>query len=237
MTYINALAICSLIIFLWSGVIEYAEGQISDNTSVESEYISLLNKVKSSVDILSLNIDKILTEKDNDTFDWQIVINAFTAGGGILAVFIGLASYRNSQSLRKKDVLKDIILPLISEFDSEKLKLAKDVLDDVIIKGAQTTEFSDGNYSKKNLDVILEPKNQFLQNKTVSDIRNSINNLLNFVVKLEYLLTVKILSEDEIIYFKPYINKIRDNEILKNYIKSQSIPLRGNIDINLSFVR
>jgi hypothetical protein len=91
--------------------------------------------------------------------------------------------------------------------------------------------------SKKNLHDILEPKNQFVQNKTVLEIRNSILNLLNFVVKLEYLLTVKILSEDEIIYFKPYIDKIRENEILKNYIKSQAIPLRGNIDPTLSSVK
>ena len=51
-----------------------------------------------------------------------------TAAGGIVTILHWTRTYQQSQVLRKKDILKDIIFPLIDKLDkSEKMYWAKSI--------------------------------------------------------------------------------------------------------------
>lgn len=57
----------------------------------------------------------------------------FTATGGLLGIGLALKTYSISEQVRRKDLTKDILIPLIAEFDSQKFQNAKDLLDDYLI--------------------------------------------------------------------------------------------------------
>jgi hypothetical protein len=90
----------------------------------------------------------------------QFFINLIAVAGGLVTVTIGLVTYLQSQTIRKKDIMKDIIDPLINEFDSPKFKIAKDLLDNKKVR----TKSMDGKgqpsehyYTMDNLKDLLRP--------------------------------------------------------------------------------
>jgi len=156
----------------------------------------------------------------------QLYISIATAVGGIVAVFIGVQTFRQSQAIKRKDIMKDIILPLLQEFNSEKMKMAKEILDKESIgadeKDGTDSRFPDRIYDISKLRIILD---EVSLTTTQDNIKKSFDALLDFLVKLQYLFNVGVLSADEITYFKPYIKKIADNNIITKYIDANKTQL------------
>lgn len=167
--------------------------------------------------------------------DRQLIINSIVAGGGLVTLFIGLRTYQQGQILKKKDVLKDIVIPLMQEFDSQKFKVAKDILDDVIIRRDQSIDYPDGSYTKNKLDRLLRNHNQHpITVEPEVEIREAFDAFLDFLVKLEYLITVGILNKKEISYFWYFIDKAATDPSVINYVKIYKFPLSGKLHPNLS---
>lgn len=197
--------------------------------NVDSKLVDPINRSAQSLTNVTING----TNPIND--DRQLLINAIVAGAGLVSLFIGLRTYQQSQILKKKDILKDILIPLMQEFDSQKFKVAKDILDDVIIRRSQSTDYPDGIYAKNKLDRILRDHNQapvILEPET--EIREAFDAFLDFLVKLEYLFTIAILNKNEISYFQYFIDKAATNPNVINYIKIYNFPLTGKLHPSLS---
>jgi hypothetical protein len=141
---------------------------------------------------------------------------------GIVTAIVGLYTYSNSASLKRKEILKDIIYPLFDEYNSTKIKTAKDIL----IYNARFRE-SDRIYDATKLGSILVTDMVKINSMTPTEkeIKMSFDNLFNFISKLEYLYNVKILNEADILNFKDPIKKIHQNGMIMTYIKNKDISI------------
>ena len=121
---------------------------------------------------------------------------------GIFGVFWGTHTYRESQVLKRKE----IVFPLMDEFDgSEKMEVAKRILDDFsdikkrfLDPKKIKTMRQEGYYHKHHLSEILRnhrvPDDDDKDRENLCsfddgeiEIRHSFDALLNFFSKLEYL--------------------------------------------------
>ena len=60
-------------------------------------------------------------------------------------------------------------------------------------------------------------------------IRFSFDKLLDFFSKLEYLLSIGLLTDKEIDYFRYYIDKAGRNEAVVNYVIAYNFPLHRRL--------
>ena len=174
--------------------------------------------------ISSTNDTDITKKTDSNKLDPTSIINALIGAGAGLGGFIwGLQTYKKDQHLRRKD----IIFPLIKEFDeSEQMKYAKDLLDDKTICPQCNWKYKQRFYHKQNFDIILRDHGP----KPISDpgefaIRKSFDALLDFFYKLQYLFEINLIKSNEIRYFKYYVDKIAKEENVINYINIYSFPV------------
>jgi hypothetical protein len=94
----------------------------------------------------------------------------------------------------------------------------------------------DHYYNKKNLLLILRDHDVIpIYDDGESAIRGSFDTLLDFFVKLEYLLSIKIIKKGEIEYFKYYIDKAADEPPVIEYINKYKFLLRGKLHDNLYY--
>jgi hypothetical protein len=94
----------------------------------------------------------------------------------------------------------------------------------------------DGYYHKSNLLVILRDHNAIpINDDGEIAIRASFDALLDFFVKLEYLLSIKVIKKGEIEYFKYYIDKTADEPPVIEYINKYEFLLRGKLHDNLYY--
>ena len=182
-------------------------------------------------------IDEV--ESDSKTMHTigQLVISLVALVGGLITAAIGLATYRQNQALKKKDIMKDIIVPLIAEYDSDKFKIATDLLDN---KGGPIDRFN-GKMRKSTIDdlpYLLRDRHgepAHLLTDPNKRVREAFDAFINFLIKLEYLVSVGILDKDEhgIDYFSYFIDlAAKQNDVL-NYIEWYRFPLRGILDTRL----
>jgi hypothetical protein len=167
--------------------------------------------------------------------DPTLIVNILTAAGAIgTAIFgsvMGIRSYRQSQEIKKKDVMKEILFPLMEEFDDkdEKMREAKYILDDVPITFGDKEQY----YDEAKLLLTLRDHRDTTINVPWSYgdgiIRSSFDSFLDFLVKIEYLYSIGMLSEKELAYFKYYIDKAANNKAVVNYVKTYAFPLHGNL--------
>jgi hypothetical protein len=161
-----------------------------------------------------------------------IIPTAAGLGGLIWAVY----TYRESLFLKRKD----IIFPLIDEFDNSKeMKYAKDILDDRTIKPKKLWQYPRDYYHKAYLKYILRAHNENNENAIFDDgedtIRRSFDALIDFFCKLEYLLNLKLITRKEISYFTYYIDRVANNEDVMNYISNYEFPLYGHLDFRINY--
>jgi len=143
--------------------------------------------------------------------------------GVIVTAIIGIRSYRQGQVVYKKDIQKDVVFPLIKEFDeSTEMYYAKMILEDVPIKSTGSTGGPYGFYTKERLLITLQdhdkPRGQFDIGDGV--VRNSFDRLFDFFTKLDYLKSIKLLEDAEINYFRYYIDKAADIPAAVNYART-----------------
>jgi hypothetical protein len=182
-----------------------------------------------SITVSGLKNNTNVIVKSSDSGDiWPVIIGAVTAIGGLV---IGLITYRTqskeSRFLRAKDTQKDIIFPIIKEFDESKgMKYAKDILDGKNIVPRQGWEVNYGYYKMANLAIILrDHKKNDINDPGEMAIRHSFDVLLDFFCKLEYLLDIKLIDEREIEYFRYYIETASEKKPIMDYINTYKFPL------------
>jgi hypothetical protein len=174
------------------------------------------------------------TGEENNGLDVTAIISTSIAAVAGLAAFIwGMYTYRKEQHIKRKDIL----FPLIEEFDrSPELKYAKEILDDRIVSGS-CWKFSNDYYHKDNLQIILRsPDVRPITDPGEDEIRRSFDSLLDFFCKLEYLLGIKLIKHEELYYFRYHIRKAADQPSVIKYMNQYQFPLYGELDRRLSII-
>ena len=184
--------------------------------------------------------------------DLELIIGtAIPTLAAIFGVFWGTHTYRESQVLKRKE----IVFPLMDEFDkSEKMEVAKRILDDFSgikkrfldpknIKTVKHEEY----YRKHHLDEILrfhkvpddddkDRENLCSFDDGESEIRHSFDTLLAFFSKLEYLRKIQLIREEDLSYFRYYINTAADNKDVRAYVKDYDFQLGDGL-VHEAFAR
>jgi hypothetical protein len=175
---------------------------------------------------------------------------------GIFGVVWGTHTYRESQVLKRKE----IIFPLIDMFDrSEKMEIAKRILDDFpdiqrrffdngkIDKEKFKIDHPEDYYHKTHLKEILKihkekddeghynyaKEREILRKFDDAErvIRDSFDNLLAFFKKLEYLRKINLIRQEDLSYFRYYIDRAAEDPAVLEYVKNYDFQLgEGLID-------
>jgi len=125
------------------------------------------------------------------------------AAAGLAGLFKGLKTYKSEQKSKRKD----IIFPLIEEFDkSKEMEYAKNILDNRNLNPEQGWKYPLGYYNKYDLAIILRMNSEGINDLGEVAIRHSFDALLDFFCKLEYLLNINLVNAEEIEYFKYYVD-------------------------------
>jgi len=149
--------------------------------------------------------------------DW-----AWFLGGLITLISLinGLRSYVRENRIKRAEFLEK----LISEFNEHNKFLAKRILDDfwILTEGpVELAEKSDewlikeGSVEKKekselnNLvkDLLRDHGDKSVTNESEQRARQSFDDLLDFFVKLDYYLSLRLITRDELMYFYYYFQR------------------------------
>jgi hypothetical protein len=208
--------------------------------------IYFLNKDNKTISIIDGNSNKILSSislegERPSIFNLDAVNSNIPIIGtivGIITAMIGLITYRQSQGIKKMNLQKDIVFPLVDEFDNKSLEmdLAKDILEEIEIE-PKSPDYAYGIYNVDRLKKVLmyHRKRKEPWDKGDGYVRGSFSKLLDFLSRLEYLKLIGLLKDEEIQYFWYYIDKIIKNEAVMDYIKEYKFPFYGNIDYRLDY--
>jgi hypothetical protein len=108
---------------------------------------------------------------------------------------------------------------------------------DTIERGSIMAEGKESIAEYKNpMDLGNVLRNHEDRDVTASDeiaIRMSFDSLLDFFVKLEYLLSMNLIKKSELEYFNYYIRKTAENGAAVSYMKAYKFPLKGKLDLSL----
>jgi hypothetical protein len=173
--------------------------------------------------------------------DPSLVIQILGIAGGIATAIVGLVTYRQGVATTRKDVLKDIIFPLIKDYDeSEKIDLATKILDDIPISEERTPPKEDrpyGLYDKKRLLKTLEhhdiKNTKDNWDKGDTKVRESFDTILSFFGRLESLISINLVTKQELNYFHYFIKKAAENEAVVNYVRLYHFQLLGKLNADL----
>jgi hypothetical protein len=173
--------------------------------------------------------------------DLELIIGtAIPTLAGIFGVYWGTHTYRGSQVLKRKE----IVFPLMDEFDEpEKMEVAKRILDDfpdvkkkyLDPKKIKTIK-PEGYYHKRHLGEILKfhkvPHDDAKEREILCsfddgerEIRHSFDRLLAFFSKLEYLRKIELIREEDLSYFRYYIDKAAENSNVLAYVEKYEFEL------------
>jgi YVTN family beta-propeller protein len=176
------------------------------------------------------NIPLELSNSSIISIDPDTSIQILAVAGGFITAFVGLRTYYQSQMLRKKDILKDIVFPLKNDFDtSPEINRAKYILDDAPIE--------QGFYDEKRLLSTLRDHRNNRTSWEPGDgiVRGSFDRFLDFLGTLEYLSAIELIKKETQLYpFQYYIDKAAKNKALVNYVKIYNFPLYGGLHPNLN---
>lgn len=230
-------AICGLLFvhIITAASIVYAQKSsnaivIDSNTGkiyVSNSENNMLSVIDSKTNKLVANIP--IGSEHRAVFNSDTVAPWATVAATIAAIAtaaIGIRSYRQGQIVNKKDIQKDIVIPLIKEYDESKdMYLSKLILDDVEISSPNYG--AHGLYTKERLLVTLQDHNKPLGpwDKGDGEVRSSFDSLLDFFSRLDYLRSEKLL--DSLVYFSYYIDKAVKNPAVVNFARTyhQSLDL------------
>jgi hypothetical protein len=147
------------------------------------------------------------------------------AGGvfAALTAFKGILEYTKANKVKTVELLN----ALIKEFNHKNLGKAKRLLDDFVICEPNDEDievkgnlaYQNSKFHKSNFETILRDHNQtpIENDKVLIQIRASFDSLLDFFTKVEYLMSLGLISKSEFFFFKYYLDKmLNDNNVL-NY--------------------
>jgi hypothetical protein len=139
-----------------------------------------------------------------------------TSAVGIIGGWSAVSTYKRNQTLKRQEVL----LPLMKEFDTDKnIFYAKELIDRVPVQIKDEKENFNGNYTYDDLKRLLnEVKGKELDKDEIT-MRIVIDSLLNFFGKLAYLIEIKILTRQDIVYFEYYVRKATQSEAVMHFAR------------------
>jgi hypothetical protein len=184
------------------------------------------------------NSDRSTNKNESFGFDTPTIIGAATAAAGIATILLGLRTYQQSQAIKKKDLIKDIIYPLMAENDkSKEIRLVEQILDDYNIPSQDPdSDRPYGRYDEQRLRSCLVDHRTYTGSveKGAGAIRSACDVYLDFLGKLEYLVSIGLISQKELGYFQYFIQKAANSVAVVNYVKIYNFPLHGLLDRRLS---
>jgi hypothetical protein len=167
--------------------------------------------------------------------DPSVITDVLTVLVATAGVVIGLYTFhrnsQESQELKRKEVLADIVLPLFDQFNtSEKMKIAKQILDlkPVILDENQDKYRSQEiTYDQLHIALRVGSISPFAEKET--EVRDSFQAFLEFLCKLDYLLAQKIMKTEDTGLFRYYIDMADKNPAIANAVQKYNYPMYGNL--------
>jgi hypothetical protein len=157
--------------------------------------------------------------KDIIVFGMKLIDWAWFIGGFITLIGIikGLFEYVKNNRIKRADFLEKLIV----EFNAPKMFLAKRILDDFWIETEGNKEISDidlinlGSREVKEKSVLVSLVKDLLRNHATKSVtgygeqqaRQSFDDLLDFFTKLDYYLSLKLITKQELFYFIYYLKR------------------------------
>jgi hypothetical protein len=172
-----------------------------------------------------------------------------TAIGAVVGLFIAVFTYRQTskqsqqnfieaQLTRNRELLKDVIVPLIETYDAANvMNIATDILDDkpyeLPKKDPSYCRYKNGIINKKTLETTLRDHEKDQTSPVEDEIRNSFDELLGFFARLEYTMTMDLVKRDQLNLFNYFIEKAADNPGVVQFVHIYKAPLYGKLDPRL----
>lgn len=186
--------------------------------------------------------------QDNEIVDNKVLISllqvVIPSGSVVFTGFIAVDQYKESRKLREQELnlqrqkmLFDLTNEIDSSENSEKMFLAKAILDNLSCDipsydekwGSSNKEVFDyysTHYDQLDLNHILRDHYpQPITDPKEKAIRQSFDALLDYFCRIEYMYKTRIITEQELNYFRYYILKIKDNKAVMEYLKRYKFPL------------
>ena len=146
--------------------------------------------------------------------DWAWLLGGLVT---IIGLIKGLFEFTKANRIKRAEFLEKLIL----EFNESKMFLAKRILDDFWVEPNGTKEMSNeellsrGSQEKKEKDELKLLVKDLLRNHGERSVtgegeqraRQSFDDLLDFFTKLDYYLTLRLISKPELNYFLYYIQR------------------------------
>ncbi len=165
--------------------------------------------------------------------DWAWLFAGLITLGGLIK---GLLEYIKANRIKRAEFLEKLIV----EFNESGLFIAKRILDDFWVNTEGNRENSDeelireGSREKKEKEVLKSLVKELLRNHTERSVtgegehraRQSFDDLLDFFTKLDYYLTLKLISKQELNYFLYFIQRCAfkaDGAVMK-YAETYGYP-------------
>jgi hypothetical protein len=176
-----------------------------------------------------------MTNTFKENFD--IVIKCLTLIGSAIAFIFTIITWDKQNQIKRADFLEN----KIKEFQEPSTFIARKILDgyascdtcnnksnrisdeEMISKGS-TRKNDSTDIKFENLDKTL---NEILPSTNISKqrVRQSFDNLLDFFGKIEYYISLKLMTKYEANYFLYYIQRCYKNEAVMNYAKNYGFVL------------
>jgi hypothetical protein len=166
------------------------------------------------------------------------IISLLTALGAIGGISVGLytfnRNYKQGHETRKKEVVADLLFPLLERFNkSEEFHFARDLLDDFTIPISDDDVIAKEKYreyiSSEDLPSVLRHYTiELIISKTEQEIRRSFDEFISFLSRIEFLVINKLMSgEDARMLFGYYLDRAAKNNAIVNYVRIYKMSLRG----------
>jgi len=176
--------------------------------------------------------------------EWVTAIGGIGIGAG--TAIAGLFTYRRGQKqvqeLKKKEIISDIVLPLKLEYNSSKeMVIAKQILDYEWYELKSFENLDDRlQYKLENGRKFITPEllhitlrdHRTIRVESVLErqIRSSFDYLLEFFSRLEFLISLELLTREEIYkLFSYYVSRANNNLGVRNYVRLYEFPLYGKL--------
>lgn len=138
------------------------------------------------------------------------------AVGGSIASVWGIYEYAQAQILKRKEILFELIKELET---CNKLQLIRNILDRYVIPPEYNWRLFNEKkyYSLKNLREILDEGND---DPGAVEIKKSLDELLRFLSRIEYLFNIGVIKESETEYFKYLVVEAMRNQAIIDFAKN-----------------
>lgn len=144
----------------------------------------------------------------------ELILKIGGAIGGLFLFFRGYLEYKRANATKRAEFLDK----MITEFHSEEKKAALALLDDYGY--ASPT----GLPSMPLYVYLRDHRQQPIANNDEVAVRKSFDNLLDFCTRLSYYIQNDLMSSRELIYFRYYLEKLRDKQEVRAYIGNYFYP-------------